>query len=292
MSNNARAIGNYEFSQYAFLNSDGYPMGVDTSPDAVTNGADTGAYVYTRNISLGGFSKSYETFQAKGGGTIWAKHVIGVSDVSNMPLSLSGEDAVLQSYWNGSTVDTTTNSNNTGFSPNHGNSDFPNFISVHCSRYHDANGNTKWRNHFILNHTVIQPSSPQQSDSGGTNPNPLSFELVPTRSNRLPWGQLFADNANITVQDDRAYEYILESEYPYGIHTYIDDNSGTTDAFTLQYVPAVTTAGYFYIYNNGSEDGSNHAVAADGDVTISTPNAAGSITVVIYPMAYPLVATS
>jgi hypothetical protein len=165
-------------------------------------------------------------------------------------------------------------------------------MSVHHSRYHDSNGNTKWRNRFILNHTVQQPTSPGLSDSGGTNPNPIGYEYVPTPHNRAPWSQLFSANANIRVAGDRAYEYVIESDYPLGIHTYVDDNSGTTDAFTLDYVPALTTIGQYYVYTNGVDAASNYAFAADGDATITTPAAAGAITQILYPMAYPLVATA
>lgn len=289
MSSNARGIGNYELSQYAHLNSNGYPMGTDTSPDSVSNGADTGSYIYNKNISLAGFNKSYETVEFKGGGKVWAKHTIGTGSIGNMALSLSGEDDTLQSYWNNSPVDTTTKTNNRGFSPNHGQSEYPNFMSGHHSRYHDENGDTQWRNHFVLNHTVQQPTGAQQSDSGGTNPNPLGFEFVPTRHNRLPWGQLFSANANISVADDRAYEYIIKSNYLYLVHTYIDDGSSTSDAFQLTYKPASTTIGDFYVYNNGVDDSSNVAVAADGQVSLTSANTAGNIMVILYPAQFPLV---
>lgn len=292
MSVNSRGIGNYAFSMYCFLTSTGYPMGIDTSPDTVVNGSDTGGYVYDKNISLAGFQKSYDTIQFKGGGKVWGKHIIGVSDIGNIAISMSGEDPTLETYWNNSIIDTTTNANVTSWSPNHSNTEFPNFMSAHYSKYHDVNGNTKWRSRFILNHTVQQPTSPALSDSGGTNPNPVGFEFVPTQHNRLPWGQLISANANVSVEGDRAYEWILEGDYPYGIHTYIDDNSGTTDAFTLQYVPAQTDDAYIYIYNNGVDDSSNVAVAADGDVTLTAANTAGDLLVIVYPMQFPLVATS
>lgn len=292
MSNNARGIGNYAFSMYCFLDSSGYPMGVDSTPDTVANGSDTGGYVYDKNISLGGIPKSHETIQFKGGGRVWSKNIIGNSDIGNMPLSMSGEDPTLEAYFNNTVVDTTTNSNVVGWSHNLGNSEFPNFMSVHYSRYHDVNGDTKWRSYFVLNHGVIQPSGASLSDSGGTNPNPVSYEFVPTPHNRLPWGQLFSANSNISVANDRDYEWIIEADYPYGIHTYVDDNSGTSDAFTLQYTPAQTDDGYFFIYNNGVDDSSNVAVASDGDVSLTAANSAGDKLVIVYPMIYPLVATA
>lgn len=290
MSTNKRGIGNYEFSQFAFLNSNGYPMGTDTTPDVVVNGADTGSYIYDANISLAGFTKTIDTIQFKGGAKVWGKYPIGVSDIGDIAVSMSGEDPTLQSYFNNSLVDTTTNSNHTGFTPNHSSTTFPNFISVHHTRYHDVNGDTKWRNYFILNHTVKETTSPALSDSGGTNPNPVGFEFTPTRSQRLPWGELISANANIAAEGDRLFVYVIESDNPLLIHTYVDDNSGTADAFTLDYTPAQTDDAYHYIYQQGVDDASNIAIAADGDVTITTPNDAGDIIVIVYEAQYPLVA--
>ena len=288
MSNNKRGIGNYEFSQLAFLDQDNFPMGVDTSPDTVVNGEDTGAYVYDANISLAGFTKTIDTIQFKGGAKVWGKYPIGVSDIGDIAVSMSGEDPTLASYFNNSLVDTTTNSNHTAWTPSHSNTEFPNFISVHHTRYHNVDGDTKWRNYVILNHTVKESTSPALSDSGGTNPNPVGYEFVPTRSNRLPWGQLISANANISVEGDRLYVYVIESDNPLLIHTYIDDNSGTSDAFTLDYLPATTTTANHYIYQEGVDDSSNIAIAADGDVTITAPNDAGDRVVIVYEAQYPL----
>lgn len=286
MSLNSYLIGNYAHSQYAFLNSSNYPMGTDNTPNTVSNGTATHAYLYNKQVSLGGLGKTYEVIKGKGGGRIWVNKITGISDTGNMALTLSGEDPTLQSYWNGSVVDTTTNPNHMGFSPNHENPSLPNFMSVHSSEYHDVNGNTKWRNCFVLNHQVAQTADATQSDSGGTNPNTLSFELVPNRSNRLPWGQLFSANANTSTYDNGDYIWIVKGDYPLAITTYIDDGSSTSDAFTLGYAPAVTTIGEFYVYNEGVTDASNVSIASDGDVSLTAANTAGDIMVVIYPTLF------
>lgn len=261
-------------------------MGDDTSPDTVSNGSAVHAYLYDKAISVGGLGKTFDIIQGKGGGRIWVRAVQGISDIANIPLQLSGYDNVLEGYWNESTVDSTTNTNVDIAAQNHENPNPPRFISLHSSELHLTDGTSKWLTRVLLNGQVVQPSGKTQTEQGGVNPNPLDYEIVAKRSTRLPWGQLFSANSNISTYDNADYEIFLEADYPYAITTYIDDGTATADAFTLGYAPAVTTVANSFVYNEGVDDSSNVSIAANGNVSLTAANDAGDIMVVVYPTLF------
>lgn len=279
-------IGTYKYSQFAFRDSSGYPKGVDSTPDAVSNGTVLNAYLYDKGIDISGMSVTYDTRQGQGGGKIWVKRVSGVSDVGDITLNMSAYDTTLDGYFKGQTPDATTNTNMIISSRNVNKLTLPAFVSVHAFEFDNADGSAMWLNRVILNGQFKQVSGIGSGQGSGTNPNPLTYECTPNKSSRAPWGQLLSANTNLDVADDSDYELWIYSRYPLALATYIDDGAASSFAVAYKVATGEDKADCL-IFKNGStaQSAVSGITNATGAFAI-TAGTAADIWCVLYPTEF------
>lgn len=282
-------IGTYKSSMYAFRDSNGYAKGVDTTPDTVSNGTVLGGYLYNKHISIAGATAQYETRIGRSGGKIWTKKSVGITDLANFALSFSGQDTTLEGYFKGYTPDATTLTGGIINVPTEVPDTLPSLISLHHIEYDNADGSSQWLTLCYLNAQFQDTGGMSAAQSGGENPNPLSYEGVPNYSLRTVWGQLWSANANQVVTDNRAASQAIYSNYRYFIATYIDD--GSTGTYTLPYKPASSTLGHHLIFKNGAVLTVTSVSTSTGVVTQTAAATAGDIIVHLYPVGNTITAT-
>ena len=285
-------VSTFRNLRIAFRDANGYPMGTDSTPDAVTNGTSTNAYYYDKPIDIGGVTIERPTISGRGGGKVWVRRIANVGEPSNASLNLSAYDSVLNGYIVGTTPDTTTNANFEVVARNSRKASPPAFIVMATTNLALADGSEKFLHRIYLNAQINLATEANSSQGTGENPNPLAYEIVPNYSSRLPWGQLISANSNLSIVDDSDISIEVLADYQLAFTTYVDDGSSTSDAFQLPYTPATTTIAEFLVYNEGVDDSSNVSVAADGQVSLTAANTAGDIMVIFYPVADGFTATS
>jgi len=278
----AGLIGSYKYSQYAFRDSSGYAIGQESDPDNASAGTTTHAYLYDKPISLAGIALTYGIREGRGGAKIWTRKVVGVEGVDNAALELSAYDTVLDGYFKGITPDVTTNSSHTIMARNSNLTTPAAFVSLHSYEFDIDDGSSKWINHVILNQQIVEPPGRSTGQESGTNPNPLSYEIVPNDSSRNVFGQLWSA-ANLTVADDSDKEMFIISDKPLGMTTYIDD--GVATEFITGYRPTSAVVGDHFFFTNGVVSTPSAINATTGAVTI-TAATSGDIWLALYQTSF------
>lgn len=282
-------IGTYKSSMYAFRDSDGYAMGQLVTPDSPVVDTVYGGYFYDKHIDISGIALTYEKRQGFAGGKIWTQRVVGISDIGDVTINISGRNTTLEGYISGFTPDTTTVASATGMSRNASNPTPPKMISVHHEEFDNADGSAMWQSHFILNAQFRNEGGTPAGQGSGQNPNAFPYVATVDFSLRLPWGQLYSANANNVVSDNRDVSYDIISAYRYLIATYICD--GTEVTYTLPYKPASSTVGDHYVYRNGTALTLSSVSVSTGVATMPSAGSSGDIVVHLYPVGNVLTAT-
>lgn len=270
-------LGGAYYMWLAFMDTNGYPVGQNSTPDTKSNGTVYAPYVVEGFVRIGAPTPTYTTLKRRAGQRTTGTAVIGVEDYGNIPLTLSDHDETFSNMIRKVAPDASLATNTTITAPNLGQKRFPRFVAGFIGGGLDDDGNTVRLTH-IYNNVQIRGGWPGVEEVQGeqTNPFPLEFTIDLSMSSRTGLGYLYSATA-LAVEDNEDGGILLRNaSYGYLINTYIDDGSATT--FTLSHKPASSdNAGATnYFTKNGV---TNHAnVSGLSTSTGATTHTAGSAT--------------
>lgn len=265
-------FGFYE-AQVAFRNSNGYPMGVQTSPDAVSNGTTTHAYRITGGVSCTAPQASFNRNSARGGMKYYGAVVTGLNDIQGMTLTLAHFDPLLDSYLRGYTVDTTNGgTSNVLTAPNSFRGEPPQMILMLTRGYVSTTGTRKFITYGFSNVT-FSPIEPGFSQDAGENTSPMAYTIELAPSTRTFYGMTLS-STSLVLEDNTEFYQRLETTYRVGLTTYVDDASATS--FVVGYRPV--TSDNDNTINVFLKNGANAASSVSGfsTTTGATTHTAGT----------------
>lgn len=242
----ARTVFNHGayYVQWAFRSSAGYPMGILTSPDSPTPGADTDAYLMRNITSWTPPQVTYGKVTEKGGQKIRGQFIAPVTEIGTASFEMSSDDPVLKAYSNGSSIDSSTISGFKQYAPNINRTTFPAAFMVFSTRtmiIDDVALTTTygWK-HYVCPNAQLELQEAQISQADGENPNPVTGTVTLNKSYRGLYGMLFsAMGMNITENNE--YFYVIETTNPIAISTYIS-NASNPETWTTAFLPLTTHA--------------------------------------------------
>lgn len=271
----------FYLAQWMARDSNGYPKGVSTTPDSVSNGSTHHAYVLTGPVEATEPTASYDSATAHGGMKQLGRIELGLQDMSPFNLRLTHFDPVFDGYVSGLAPETTNGGTaNVITTPNHNRATPPQGILALTSGYQTTAGVNRFRTRFFLNVTMRRlPGSITQA--GGENPQPVTYLVTPSQSLRTPFG-LFSGFSS-PPEDNSDYYVDFLSTYRPAITTYIDD--GTATSFVVGYRPATSdNDNSINVFSKNGADAASQVSAfstTTGAATI-TAGSAGDIWVAVY----------
>lgn len=282
MAAGAGHLAGFYHAQLMFRDSNGYPMGTDSTPNSVSNGAVTHAYKLTGPISASAPSPTREIATFRGGMVTLGQRGLGTSDFGTFDFTLSAEDEVLEAYAGGSSNDTTNfGTANVAGAPNTMNANLPQFHLCLTTGWQDVSGTNRFM-HWLYPNVQLYPPGFAITQDGGVNPNPAAWTVVPSASARTTHGYLFSATT-MALSENKDIVYRWRTDNPVSFTTYIDDSSATS--FVLGYRPTNSeNAGAVNVITKAgviSHDQVSNVNATTGALTI-TAGSAGAIWVVAY----------
>jgi hypothetical protein len=276
--------GAYEI-QIGFRDSSGYVMGTQTSPDSVAQGTTTSLYRLPSLVSFQPAKPSYEIATNRGGQKILNQASMGISDLGTAQLVLSEHDTTFHAYVSGSSIESTTPSGWYQGGTNVNKSVLPSLFMVVSAQVNTRTGtggttSRRWK-HWILPNVQIRPTYPETTQGGGVNPNPLTYELVPSTSTRTLSGYLLS-STTMALDDDSDSMLFINSANRISATTYVEAAS-PAGTFILGYRPLTNqaTTSDKTMTKNGATASITTLSATTGVVTM-TPGSAGDKFVLVY----------
>lgn len=286
MAAGAGHLAGFFDAQISFRNTNGYPMGQDTTPNSVSNGAVAHAYKITGPVAATAPSPTREIATFRGGMVTLGQRGLGTSDFGTFDFTTSAYDEVLEAFISGATNDATNfGTANIASAPNTNNASLPQFHLCLSSGWQDASGTNKYMHWFYPN-VQIYPALISANQDGGVNPGAVTYTVVPSSSTRTTAGYLFSATG-MAITDNADVVWRLRTDNRISWTTYIDDGSATS--FVVGYRPTNSeNAGAVNVFTK--QGVTNHAnVAAFSTTTGATTHTAGTaadVWVVIYETAF------
>jgi hypothetical protein len=276
--------GAYEI-QIGFRDSNEYVMGTQTSPDSVAQGTTTHLYRLPSLVSFTPQKPTYITATNQGGQQILNQASMGVSDLGLASMVLSEHDDLFHSYVSGSSIDSTTPSGWRQGGSNANKQVLPSFFMIISTQVNSRTGtggttSRRWKNWYLPN-VQIRPSYPDVSQGGGTNPHPVTYELVPNTSTRALTGFLLSATT-MELENNSDSLLWINSANRITATTYVEAAS-PAGAFVLGYRPLTNQATITdkTMTKNGATASITTLSATTGAVTM-TAGSAGDKFVLVY----------
>ena len=274
-------IYTYKYSQFAFLDSNNYSGGIDSTPDTVTPPVVSNAYLYDKPVDIAGLALTYGAVQGQGGGIIWTRRITGLTDIADVTMTMSALDETLEGFWNNTVPDITTVVGITAMTRNAAGTVFPPMMSLHTFMYsEDGSTNVKYLTKVYLNVQHKNSGGEGSSQGDGTNPNAITREFTANFNTRTAWGELFS-TATLNAERNQDLEMTLISDHPLALATYWDD--GTATSFVVGRKLFSSTVAANFIFKNGVDNSSVVSAIAPttGTFTI-TPGTVNDIWTILY----------
>lgn len=281
--------------QMAYRDSDGYPIGVQS--DDVIVAADDAAVGETYHaVTVNGYVshtapvKEIEYATDQSDGTNKGKVPMGITDYGTGEIELSEEDELALNMIRNARSDTTLNTAWTVTSGNDTSITSPAMILMFTDRVRNQKtGQFRYRNKIYHNATITVTTPSGASQSGGVNPNNMTWSYDPSPSDRASaLGYLFSDTT-LDVEEDNDTYSIVWSDNPLSFTTYIGD--GTTGTWETLYKPLFNNV-TGDVRNTITKEGIKYPVTSFVTSTaIITPAASvtsGHRVVTLYETAYKL----
>lgn len=278
------------YLQIGFRSSAGYFMGQISTPDAPTVNTTSHSYVVFNPVSFEHPSPTRTEWTDFGGQSIRAQKLGGVESLGSGTFTLSEYDNTLHAMIASTAIDTTTVTDWEQTPSNINAVNLPAFLMIVSTKSQVVNDVTgvvsdKW-NHWVYPNVQIAVNPPNASQSGGVNPNPVSFTYTPSFSGRRWDGRTFLA-ASPTVVGNKDMRYQIVSDYPLTGTTYIRNGAATT--FSLGYRPKASTAtgtADNSVTNQGVTEAVTSISTTTGLVTMSAAGTSGHIVNVVYETEY------
>lgn len=223
------------YIQYAFRDSNGYPMGDTIAPDAIADGTTTHGVLMDNPISFTPPTPTFEVVTDKGGMQQLAQKSLPASDFGQATISLSEFDNQFHAHITGTTIDSSQVSGWEQTGSGAREVDIPSlFVIVSAKAYDRVNGTNKW-SHWIFPNCEIRPGYPQANQSTGDNPSPLEYTIYPNTSTRDISGELFS-GMGMTIEGDKDYFVRKRMSNQIAVTTYVEAAT-PANAFIVGYRP-------------------------------------------------------
>lgn len=289
----ARTVFNHGayYAQWAFRNSDGYPMGVQTAPDSVGNDVEMHAYLIRNMRNFTPPTVTFGEVSERGGQKIRGKFKTPATEISNATFELSSDDPVLRTYSNGTSIDSGSPAGWKQYGMNANIAVFPAAFMVFSTRtmiIDDVAQTTTygWK-HYICPNAQLELQQSNITQEDGDTPNPITGTVTLNKAFRALTGELFsATDMNLTEDND--YFYVIETLNPIAITSYTATGSANPETFTLAYLPLTTqaTTSDKLLTEEGVTDAITALSISTGILTTATAGAAGNIYVIVYETDY------
>jgi len=227
------------YVQYAFRDNSGYPMGSTIAPDAVADGTTTHAVLMTNPVAFTPPAPTFETAIDFGGQKILAQKDLGVSGFGTGTLTLSEFDDSFHTHVTGGTVDSAQVSGWRSVGLNVNQVTSPSFVLIVSTKAFDTVASADKWSHWIFPNCQIKVTPPGASQSGGVNPTPLEYTIVPNTSIRDASGELFS-GMTMTLQDNADILIRKQTGNPLGLTTYVEAAT-PANTFITGYRPVTAT---------------------------------------------------
>jgi hypothetical protein len=266
--------------QIAYRDSDGYPIGVQSDDEIVA--ADDAALGETYHaVTVNGFvsytapTKEIEYATDVSDGTNKGKTAMAITDYGTGEIVLSEEDELALNMVKDARSDVTINTSWTVTSDNGTSITSPSMIIMVSTRVRNQkNGNYRWKNQIFHNATITVTTPAGSSQSGGVNPNTMTwnYEVAPSDRGSV-LGYLFS-GTTLEVEEDNDTSSIVWSDNPLSFTTYIGD--GTTGTWSTLYKPKFSNV-TGDVHNTITKEGVKYPVTSFSTTTaLITPT--GSVT--------------
>jgi hypothetical protein len=273
MAAGAGHLAGFFHAQICFRDSNGYPMGADSTPDAVSALDVKHAYKLTGPVAATAPSPTREVATFRGGQNVLGQMAMGTSAFGTFDLTLSAYDEVFNAYITGSVNDVTNvGTANVLSADNELLANLPQFFLVLSGKFQDSTGTNKYM-HYIYNNVTFQAAPIGLTQEAGVNPGAVTYTVVPSTSTRTIFGYLFSATS-LALQDNKGVVMKWRTDNPVSFTTYIDDASATS--FVVGYRPTNSeNAGAVNVFTKNGVI--NHTgVAAFSTTTGATTHTAGS----------------
>jgi hypothetical protein len=278
-------IAGIDYAWIAFRDSNGYPKGTLLTPDTPSTNTVYGAYRFKHPISYAPPTPTRELATRRGGGGIRGQRDLGLSDLGAGTIVFDAFDEAFHAYVSGSLVNTTTMTGWSMTTPNVQKGTLPSFVLGITIGFTNESGTQEFLT-VIYNNVQIRPVMPASGDSGGTNPNPLTYEVVVDVSARYGIGRLYSASG-MSVQENSDISVRIRYSREIYLVTFIGNNSATTT--TLPFKPTssdATGAATNSITVAGATTAVTSVATATGLVTFASAPASAAIVVIAYPTSY------
>jgi hypothetical protein len=268
--------------------SNGYPKGISTTPDAVSNGSTHHAYRLPGLVQATAPGVTRGRVSWRGGMKHRGSRGTGLEDFGDFQITVAGFDETFHSLVTGSVADATNGgSNNVIIAPNSNLADKPQGFLILTRGFQTRSGANKYM-HWMYNNVTLDPIDPEFNQNSGENPQPVVYQVVPSQSQRTVFG-LPLSALSVAVEDASDYYIMYRTDERISVTTYIDDNSATS--FSTQYLPVSDDhAGVTNVWTTaGSVSHANvSGYSTSTGATTHTAASAGAIWVVVYGTRYRL----
>mgnify|MGYP006972355314 CR=1 FL=1 len=271
----------------AMRDSNGYPVGSNPTPNTKVNGTVYNAYRVPYTVTYTPPQEQFDTADERYGQQMGLKRDLGVSSLGVGTIELSRFDEQLWALIKKTAVDVSTNTEIAAVSHNAGQGLGPDMIlGLSIGADNDAGGSQFYTT--VFHKCTLKGRMPGSKQDGGTNQNPTTFDIVPSRSIRTGSGRLFSATG-LQVVDNSDDFTMYRHPYQLYLSTFVKDGVLTT--FKPQFLPVyndVTGTGHNSFTNNGVTAAVTSFSTTTGIVTNTAAGVAGDIEIAFYPTAYVL----
>lgn len=234
-----------KYFQMAFVDSQGYPWGIQTSPNAVANGTTSSPLLLRNPMQMQEPESTRDTIVEFGGSQVRIQDVIGTSDYGAGSFQLSSRDTFFESYFKGTTRDTTLISDWEIMGDNSNQTSVPRMILVWTMLNAEKDESVtpptivnKYLSKVYFAQVYKNAWTVQQG--GGVNPNPFPYTFVVSPAFRIFTGDLFADT-DMVVEGNNDTGLTIKHSEPFSFTSYKEAGTPAGE-MTLGWLPLTTQA--------------------------------------------------
>ena len=286
IASSGQKIGAY-YMLIAKRNRDGYPVGVVPDPETIANGTTMQPLLVTSITNFTPEKPTTSRVTNFGGQRIISQTLLGKNDLGTASFELSEYDERLIPLITNTVLDTTTIEGWAMTASNPDQTKFPRFFVIIGSRFTDTTtGFDMWMSRVYHNCQIEEADSGGISQADGTNPNPLTYNIIPSKSTRDFMGRTFSSSSGLFVTNASESVTRVRSLYALAFTSFKAAAASTT--YKTGYRPVYDTATGAVnnsITKNGATFPATSLSTLTGDVVFSA-GADADMHTLVYPTEF------
>ena len=271
--------------QVAKRDSNGYAKGILADPNTVVANTTSSALLVGGLDSFTAPTPTVEFATGRGGQKMLGNMALGVSSFGTPTITLAYFNETLNAFIKGTTADVTSVN---GWVMNAANSSqliFPQLITLVTGKFLNAENLADYYLTWVFHNSQwVQASGPNTSQAGGTNPNPLTYNLDLSLSTRNVTGVVFSSSSGMSVVDGTDTWTLIRSTWPIAITTWVANGAATS--YILGYRPVYSTVTTGNVDNsftiNGVATAPTSCSTTTGVVVVAAAGTTGDIHEAMY----------